>query len=419
MKAIRIGICTLLVLAVLSFGATGPGGAVILEIGAATLFVLWGMVAIRRRQVEIHWNWLYLPLLGLGAIAIVQYIFGLSVYPYLTKIELLKCASYGLLFFLTTESFQTEDQVRQFVWFLLSLGFVVSLFGIIQHFTFNGKLYWFVTLPSGAGPFGPFVNGDHFAGFVELTAPLGLALLLFRSRRREQVTLLLLFTIVLIGALILSASRGGIIGLVLEFALLAFLSRAHRIGRKQLLGAVAVALVAGSFIVWLGVSKAIQRFEQLTHRGVSGELRVSIYHDTWQIVLDHPWVGTGLGTLVAVYPRYASFYNGLTVEHAHNDYLELLADTGIVGGLIGLSFIGLLSWRSLANLRLARSSLARAIIAGSLVACSGLLVHSLMDFNLHIPSNTLIFLLLSCLATAGVKAPSNELTRPARESLQL
>ena len=211
---------------------------------------------------------------------------------------------------------------------------------------------------------------------------------------------MLLFTIVPVAALILSASRGGIIGLVLEFALLAFLSRAHRIGRKELLGAVAVALVAGSFIVWLGVGKAIQRFEQLTHRGISGELRVSIYHDTWRIVFHHPWVGTGLGTLVAVYPRYASFYNGLTVEHAHNDYLELLADTGIVGGLIGLSFVGLLSWRGLASLRFARSSLARAIIAGSLAACSGLLLHSLVDFNLHIPSNTLIFLLLSCIATA-------------------
>ena len=206
------------------------------------------------------------------------------VYPYLTKIELLKWASYGLLFFLTTESFQTEDQVRQFAWLLLSLGFVVSLFGIIQHFSFNGKLYWFVPLPSGAGPFGPFVNGDHFAGFVELTAPLGLALLLFRSRRQENITLLLLFTIIPIGALILSASRGGIIGLFLEFALLAFLWRAHQIGRKQLLGAVAVALVAGSFVFWLGVGKAIQRFEQLTHRGISGELRVSIYQDTWPIV---------------------------------------------------------------------------------------------------------------------------------------
>ena len=399
MKAIRVGICALVVFSVLSFGGVEPWGQAILEIGAATLFVLWGVQAIRRRQGEIHWNWLYLPLLGLGAIAIVQCVFGLSVYPYLTKIELLKWASYLLLFFLTMESFETADQVRQFVWFLLSLGFVVSLFGIVQHFTFNGKLYWLIALTPGAGPFGPFVDGDHFAGFVELTAPLGLALLFFRSWRREQLSLLLLFTIVPIGALILSASRGGIIGLVLELSLLALLSRAHRVGRKQLVGAAAIALIAGSFIVWLGVSKAIQRFEQLTHEGISRELRVSMYRDTRGIIVDHPWVGTGLGTLVAVYPRYASFYNGLTVDHAHNDYLELLADTGIVGGVCGLAFIGLLFWQGLASFQSARGLFARSTVAGSLAACVGLLLHSLVDFNLHIPSNCLIFLLLSCIAT--------------------
>src|SRR5208282_2806349 len=251
----------------------------------------------------------------------------------------------------------------------------------------------------------------HFAGFVELTAPLALALLLFRSRRREQVTLLLLFTLVPIGGLILSASRGGILRLVLEFALLAFLSRAHRIGRKQLLGAVGLVLVAGTFIVWLGVNKAFERFEQLTHGGISRELRVSLYQDTWQIFLHHPWVGTGLGTLVTVYPRYASFYNGRTVDHAHNDYLELLADTGVVGGLIGLSFVGLLIWRGLASLQLAGSSLARAIIAGSLAACCGLLLHSLVDFNFHIPSNGLTFLLLSSIAAAEAREPIDELAR--------
>ena len=400
MKTIRLGICILIVFAVLSFGGVEPWGQAILEIGAASLFVLWSVVVIRRGQLEIHWNWLYLPLLGLGVVAMVQCVFGLSVYPYLTKIELLRWGAYVLLIFLTFESFRTEEHVKQFVWFLLSLGFVVSLFGIIQHFTFNGKLYWFVSLRSAASPFGPFVDGDHFAGFVELTAPLGLALLLFRSRRGEQVTLLLLLTIVPIGALILSASRGGILGLFLEFVLLAFLSRVHRIGRKQLLAAVAIALAAGNFLVWLGVSKAIERFTQLTQEGISRELRVSIYEDTWRIFLAHPLVGTGLGTLVVVYPRYSSFYNGLTVDHAHNDYLELLADTGIVGGLCGLSFLGLLSWQGLAGLQSAGSHCARAMIAGSLAACAGLLLHSLVDFNLHIPSNALIFLLLSCIATA-------------------
>jgi len=400
MKAIRWGICTLTVLAVLSFGGVEPLGQAILEIGAATLFLLWGVLVIRHQQLEIHWNWLYLPLLGLLAVAMVQYGFHLSVYPYLTKIELLKWASYGLLFFLTMESFESEAQVGQFVWLLLSLGFAVSLFGIIQHFTFNGKLYWLVPLPAGAGPFGPFVDGDHFAGFVELTAPLGFALLLFRAWRREQLTLLLLFTIVPVGAVILSASRGGIIGLAIELALLAVLSGAHRIGRKQMLGAAAIALVAGSFIIWLGVSKAIQRFEQLTHEGISRELRVSIYQDTWRIVRDHPWTGTGLGTLVVVYPRYASFYNGLTVDHAHDDYLELLAETGIVGGVCGLFFVALLLWQGFGSLQSATGHFARAAIAGSLVACAGLLLHSLVDFNLHIPSNVLIFLILSRIAAA-------------------
>ena len=420
MKAIRVGICTLVVFSVLSFGGVEPWGQATLEIGAATLFVYWGFLAVRGRQTEIDWNWLYLPLLGLGAIAIVQCVLGLSVYPYLTKIELLKWASYFLLFFLTTESFETEDQVRHFVWFLLGLGFVVSLFGIVQHFAFNGKLYWLVALPAGAGPFGPFVDGDHFAGFIELTAPLGLALLLFRSWRPEQLTLLLLFTSVPIGALILSASRGGIVSLVLELSLLMLLSRTHRTGRKQLVGVAAIALVAGSFIVWLGVSQAVQRFEQLTHEGISRELRVSIYQDTARSIADHPWVGTGLGTLVAVYPRYASFYNGLTVDHAHNDYLELLAETGMVGGVCGLAFIGLLFWRGLASLQSARESFARATVAGSLAACIGLLLHSLVDFNLHIPSNALIFLLLSWIATADwtkVFCASANSATPARRTI--
>ena len=401
MTAIRIGICTLLAICVLAFGGTGALGAMILEVGAAILFLLWGILGIRRGQVGIHWNWLYLPLFGVGSIAIVQAIFGFTVYPYLTKLELLKWVAYVLLFFLAAQSFRTEDQQKQFIWFLVVFGFSLSLFGIIQHFTFNGQLYWSVALPPGAGPFGPFVDCDHFAGFVELTAPLGLALLFFRARRPEQVTLLLLFTIVPIGALILTASRGGIICFALELVLLAFLSRAHQIEKKQLLGTATISLVAGVFIVWLGVSNALQRFEQLTHEGIARELRVSIYGYTLRIIHDHPWFGTGLGTLAAVYPRYASFYNGLTVDHAHNDFLELLANAGVIGGFCALLFIGLFFRESLRRFVTARTNSVRAITAGSLVACSGLLMHGLVDFNLQIPSNALIFLLLSLIATAG------------------
>jgi len=103
---------------------------------------------------------------------------------------------------------------------------------------------------------------------------------------------LLLFTIVPIGALI--ASRGGIVCFALELVLLGFLSRTHRIGKKQWVGAAAIALVAGAFIVWLGVGRTVERFEQLTQEGISGEIRVAMYRDTWLIFRGHPGEGTGL-----------------------------------------------------------------------------------------------------------------------------
>ncbi|MGB7437435.1 MAG: O-antigen ligase family protein [Candidatus Acidiferrum sp.] len=398
MRAIRFGICALVVFAVLSFGGVKPLAQAIVEVGAAILLVIWGIFVVRQRKAEIHWSWLYLPILGIGVIAFAQLLFGLSIYPYLTKVELLRWFSYCILFFLMLQCFRTGGQITRFAWFLVVFGFVVSLFGIIQHFAFNGKLYWLVTVPTEASPFGPFFNRDHFAGFVELTVPLGLALLLFPSRRRDRLPLLLLFTIVPVGALLLSASRGGILGLLLELVLLTVFSRI-RLGRKQVLGAAGLTLVAASFAIWLGVGDAIERFEQLGH-GISNQLRVSIYSDTLRIFLDHPWLGTGLGTLLTVYPRYASFYNGRIIDHAHNDYLELLADTGLVGGLFALAFVTLVFWRGLGNLRSTGSVSYKAVVAGSLAGCAGLLLHSLFDFNLHIPSNAMIFLLLSCIATA-------------------
>jgi O-antigen ligase len=94
------------------------------------------------------------------------------------------------------------------------------------------------------------------------------------------------------------------------------------------------------------------------------------------------------------------------VDHAHNDYLELLADTGLMGGLCGLGFIALLLWQGLKRLESAKWGSARAIRGGSLAACAGLLIHSLVDFNLHIPSNALLFLLLAGAATAKISEPS-------------
>jgi O-antigen ligase len=132
---------------------------------------------------------------------------------------------------------------------------------------------------------------------------------------------------------------------------------------------------------------------------------------TLRIIRKNKFIGTGLGTLQEAYPRYESIYEPLIVDHTHNDYLELLADTGAAGGLCGAAFLALLAFGGYSKLRLARSRSGRAIHAGALAACAGILFHSVLDFNLHIPANALLFLLLAALATSGIDSISKEVRR--------
>ena len=134
------------------------------------------------------------------------------------------------------------------------------------------------------------------------------------------------------------------------------------------------------------------------------------------IFFDHPIHGAGLGSLVAVYPRYEIFYDGLTVDHVHNDYMELLAETGILGGVCGLAFLWILFREARRGFEAEQGHFSRAIHAGAIAALCGLLLHSLVDFNLHIPSNALLFLLQTHLATT---APLPSQGAPMRQRKRL
>ena len=406
MKAIRVGIAVLVAFSVLAHGATEVWSQSVLEIGAAVLLLLWGILALRQRKIEIRWNPLYLPMVGFGGLVVLQWLFGLSVYPYLTKLELLKLAAYLLLFFLAVQSFRSAAEIRPLVWFLLVFGFAVALFGIIQFFTFNEKLYWLRELRYGGAPFGPYVNRNHFAGLMELIVPLGLALVFLRAIRKDKLPLVGLLSIVPIGALFLSASRGGILSFFFQLGLLGFLAWAHEAGskRRTVAAGLVMILLAGTLVVWLGVGQAVERFALLWSEELSFGGRMVMSKDTWHIFSNHPWTGTGLGTLGAVYPQYAStYFDGRVVDHAHNDYVEMMAETGLIGALFSLAFIVLLFRFSLANLQSDRNLFTLAARMGALVACSGLLLHSWVDFNLHIPSNALLFFLLASLATSRIE----------------
>jgi O-antigen ligase len=333
-------------------------------------------------------------------VAALQLAVGITVYPFLTRMELLKYSALLTLFFLCVQSYRTREHWHGFVWFLLVLGFGISLFAILQHFTFNGKLYWVRELRYGGIPFGPFVNRNHFAGLMELLIPPGVAILILRAERRDQLPLVALFTLLPIGALFLSASRGGIMSFLAEMGLLAIFIILRRRERKELAAGVLFIILAVALVSWLGIGRALERFASYKSLEVTENRRVEMLRGTWRIFLDHPIAGTGLGTLQEVFPLYETRYDGRVVNHSHNDYAEALAETGVIGGLCGLAFLVLLFWTAWRTLVADQEAMTLAYRAGALVACFGLLVHATADFNFHIPSNALVFLLQAALATS-------------------
>ena len=404
MKVLRFGICALVVFAVAAHGSVEDWARAVFETGAALLFFAWALWIYFTKEEQIVFSLLLPPLAAFFLVVCGQWLLHGTASSYGTQMELLLLLSDLILLFLSVQAFRTLQDWRGFVWFGMVFGFLICIFGILQHLTFNGKLYWFREMHYGGIPFGPYVNRNHFAGFVELILPLALVPLVLGRVRRERWPVVGLFAVVPIGALFLSVSRGGIVSFGAELAVLALVMILQRTAGKQLFAGAAVLLMALLLVSWLGVGQLLQRFSSFQSLEATAGKRASMRRDTWQIFLRHPVIGTGLGTLQIVYPPYESLYDGKIVNHTHNDYLEALAETGLLGGLCCAWFLVAMVSQSLKRLKELNHSFAGALQLSGLVASSGFLVHSLVDFNLHVPSNALLFFLMAHLATSRIQS---------------
>jgi O-antigen ligase len=244
---------------------------------------------------------------------------------------------------------------------------------------------------------------------MELLIPAGVSILILEAEQRDQLPLVALFTLLPIGAIFLTASRGGIVSFIAEMGFLAVLVFLRRREKKALVATAVFAGLAMVLVSWLGIGVALDRFAGTTNIEVTEGRRVSMLYGSLRIFRDYPVLGTGLGTLQEVFPRYDPVYDGKVVNHSHNDYAEALAETGALGGICFFSFLGLLFWMGLKILVADRDPRNLAYHAGALVACFGLLVHGLVDFNFHIPSNALLFLTQAALATCALPPRSERM----------
>lgn len=390
------GPVVLLMASVLAFGGTVPWAVLSLRVGAGLLVIAWAVLRLLEGKLDLRRNPLYLPVLLIIALAGLQLALRTTAYGYATEADLLNCIAYALLFFVASESWRSAADRHRILGMLAAFGFAVALFAVLQGFSSPGKLYWTITPQYGGAVYGPYVNRNHFAGLMELLAPVAFVLAALRRRTGEQ-RILLIFAGILMGiSIVTSQSRAGTVAFALEMLVMGavlFRTRDFRRMGPALLFAI---FGFGAFVIWFGGGDLFQRFI-----GLSDYMRVSVVKDARAMILARPVLGWGLGTFPEIYPHFRTFYTNLFVNQAHNDLVQFVIEMGIVGAAVAMWFVVALYRSSLRVVNKWSGSTVEAGALAGLVGCTGLLFHSLFDFNLHIPANAAAFFIFVALATSG------------------
>ena len=403
-SALLAAITAVLLLAPLAFGAVEPWSIFALEACAVLLLLAWGYRQWLHAELDIRYNVLYLPMAAFFGLAVVQWLTGATAYRHVTYTRLLLYAAYGMLAFVATQSLRRSSQFDWLGKAVTTYGALLALFALLEGIAPNGKLYWIWPSEQGGAIYGPYVNHNHYAGLMEMLTPFPLVLAATRLHGNSRRIFVTAIAALMGGSIFLSGSRGGMLAFLAQMVVLAVLLLRSRRGnwKQPLVLGIFLTLVI-VFLVWLGGNELTRRLASIhaeTQTEISGGTRLTIVRDSLHMLAQRPVLGWGLGTFPIIYPQFRSFYTTFFVNHAHNDYLQLLVETGLAGFAIMVWFLVLVFRQAAAKLKDWIETSTGALTVAALLGCIGILVHSFLDFNLQIPANAALFYVLCAMAAS-------------------
>ena len=414
------GVVATVLWAPLPFGSVEPWSLGLVKLAILLLAAVWAVGCAARGALVVSSSPLQLVLYAAAALAFLQaapvWSGGpASVDPHATWQAGWTLLAFGLFFSLALAALDRKSRLRAAALAIFWFGFAVAVFAIIQSLSGTTSIYWL--RETEINFFGPYGNKNHFAGLMELLIPLGLGMLITGAVPRERRLLTAFAALVMGVALVLSRSRAGLFSFGMELIFLgmlalAFASRRGVAAWKAVAGVVVLAACIGLGIVWLGADSVAESLSTIPDEALSEEdlSRNGLWRDTAALVRDHRMVGTGIGAYATAFTAYTRSSGNAAVHQAHNDYLQVLADAGVVGGVLAILFVvglGRVGFSAIQR----RDPVIGGIALGATTGCFGLLVHSFFDFNLQIPSNALAFLFTASLVvrSASIDAGSRHL----------
>jgi len=398
----------------LAFGSVEPWSRAVLQID---LFLLLGVCALRR--APSFENPVYKTLLPalilliiLGALQRLNPRLPADPASWLpstasaldTGRELVLWASYASLLWSAPQVLASRGAARRFAWTLFLLGAFVAVVGIMQRAHGNTAYYGLRAVRHGL-PFGPYVNRDHGASFLVMSAMMGAGLFLsrwieFRGREsmgeKTDVAAAQAATVFLLGIIVFgiisSRSRGAVNAMAAAVWLTGLLATGFfknarlRWGSRAIVGfgAFGYLVFLWNHPHWIG--------SILKTPDLSTAYRLSMYRGGLDMIRDFPLWGVGLGTLRSAFPAYQERMLIPVVDHLHSDWLEVAAEMGAAGAIVAAAGLTAFIGANITSWRRASSSSVRFLTAGALAAIVAFICQEAVDFSFHIPGNAVIFL---------------------------
>ena len=407
------GYVFIILFSLLTFGGVAPGATAGIEGFIFTLFFLYLLRGTREGRVQIVPSPLNLAAVLFFCLIIYQ-LTGLphsSIYRYATRVDFLKYLAYYLFFFLVANTLKTKREIYRLLLSVLVLVVALSFWGVAEKMADIHHV--------GAGP---FINENHYANWLAMAIIFTFGLFLAtghvspRSPRKDEsdsprwknVLLLLdtprplLFMLVIFSSvgLFFSLSRGGISSFAVGFLFLGFLLMFHREFRGNALLIPALSLCLFSILFWMGADSIARKMFTIKEISLSSDQRILVWQSTLKIFRDFPIIGSGLGTFASIFPAYRSeAIIPKIFSFAHNEYLQLLSEVGIVGFLIFFAGFVVFFFRIIQQSIMRHDHTAVALTsAGVAGLCAGF-VHALVDFPFRIPANGLLLALILGMVT--------------------
>ncbi len=358
----------------------------------------------------------YRPVLTIGGSEWIP----LTINQRATLHEFLRIGAYALMYVVTIHLLSSHVRLKRTVHVVVVLGVAVALMAIIQKVQSPGAIYGF-RVPTEGAPFGPWVNPNQYAGFMEMLCPLAIALFLYYRPRAERVEtvrqkiiaffsmpggnlhLLISFAVIIMAlSVFVSLCRGGIIAITLStFVFIALYSYV----RNQKSRTAFIAIICGIVLAVssFGWGKISAEFNNAV--GASGTIsdgRFEIWAACWNVIKSFWATGSGFGTFVDVFPGFRIDSGSLIYDHAHNDYIELLTDGGIIGFGMAAWFVLAVLMHGWKLIRARRDQYAVLLGIGAFTGIIAMLLHGVTDFNMHNGADGLYFFFLCGLLVSAV-----------------